>query len=255
MTKGVYKPKVWTEELKDWLVKNTDKISNNAAWELFHKTFPEVQTTRNSLASMRTQLRIGNVNSEKRGKPLYSEIEKKGYIRIKVQMSPAKFVQKQKWVYIETHPEEIGDIEETDSFYFADGDTRNFDWKNILRVKRKEQFVFFQCGGVVKGNPEATRINLARAKLKIATLDAGEKIGKTVSYNGGRYFKSVLNERMVTYRQKLKSTEEGCQKLKEINKRRWQRRKAKRTQEQREKIKVYQREWVRKKKMREKEEL
>ena len=93
-------------------------------------------------------------------------------------------------MYLETHPREVKNINETDVFIFLDGDNRNFAPNNIERLERKLQPAFIHCGGVVKGNATLSRINLARAKLTVAMLDAGEKIGicgRTGS--NGRYLK------------------------------------------------------------------
>ncbi|MEE0886278.1 MAG: hypothetical protein UIB61_05170 [Treponema sp.] len=62
-----------------------------------------------------------------------------------------------------------------------------------------------EVDGVVKGNATLSRINLARAKLTVAMLDTGEKIGicgRTGS--NGRYFKERMNELARKYRAEKK---------------------------------------------------
>ncbi len=250
--KRPYKCPVFTPEIKEWIIANTNKMSGKDAWELFHKTFPDVKTTSNSLSWVRTTLGLGKTRRII-GSPLYSErMRKDGYLFVKVQMSPAKYISKAKWVYMATHPWDIADISEKDHFMFADGNKYNFDWKNILWVKTREALIFNFYGGIVKGKPEETRINLARAKLRVAMFDAGEKAGLTTVHNGSRVFKYEVNEKRKAYLKKLKSTEEGRQKYKELTKKQHQRQWERKTEEEKEAYRahrrVYMKEWNKKNK-------
>jgi hypothetical protein len=120
---------------------------------------------------------------------------------------------------METHPWE--DFTERSNYIFLDGNNRNFSPENIERVELKYMAQFNYCGGCVKNNPELTRLHVIQAKLKLATLDAGERLGLTADGGGGRVFiaernkrareynstperKKILAERARRYREKLK---------------------------------------------------
>lgn len=203
---NIFKKRKWTEEQEKWLIEHKNICGKMLMFEEFKKAFPDAPYTANAISSKRNELRAFNkhCNYTKRQKPLYSEQIKKGYVRIKI-AQPDVWWQKQKWVYLETHPWEVKNINETDVFIFLDGDNRNFAPNNIERLERKLQPAFIRCGGVIKGNATLSRINLARAKLTVSMLDAGEKIGicgRTGS--NGRYFKERMNELARKYRAEKK---------------------------------------------------
>ena len=85
----------------------------------------------------------------------------------------------------ETHPGE--QTEKTDNFIFLNGNNRDFRPVNIERIESKYRISFFKFGGVDE-NPEITKIRILQAKMRVAQLDLGEKIG-TVKLCGkhGRY--------------------------------------------------------------------
>lgn len=202
----MYKNQKWTDEYIDFLFTLSD-ASKKDRLRLFKERFPESDFTINAISTKMCEVRATKKrNFACNRKPLYSEQIKKGYVRIKV-AQPSVWWQKQKWVYVETHPYEWNDIEETDTFYFLDGNNRNFNPENIVRVKRKEQGPFQMCGGVVPGHPELTYQHLLQARLKLAQLDLGEKIGLVKNYGGGRRFKEDINEWARERRNKLKDTE------------------------------------------------
>lgn len=185
-----YKPKIWTQDKNEWLFKHGSE-SPAELYRLFKEAFPDVETTQTGVCNQRS--RIGactrhNTNiSSRKARPLYSEQKKKGYIRIKV-AQPNVWVMKHKWVYMETHPWEYNSITREDVFVFMDGDNRNFSPENIERLSRAELAVINSKNGFVKGQPELNRIILAQARLKIASLDVGEKLGMTRKYGTGRIF-------------------------------------------------------------------
>lgn len=53
---------------------------------------------------------------------------------------------------------------------------------------------------VVKGNAELSKINIARAKVRLAQLDLGEKLGLVSTYNNTRFFISERTELAKKYR-------------------------------------------------------
>jgi hypothetical protein len=77
--------------------------------------------------------------------------------------------------------------------------------------------VFNSFGGCEKENPEITKLNLLRAKHKVALLDVGEKLGLTVNYGVGRCFREDVNTRAKEYRNrpeiKIKRAEQRREKM------------------------------------------
>jgi hypothetical protein len=104
---------------------------------------------------------------------------------------------------METHPWE--DFTDRSNYVFLDGNNRNFSPENIERVSLKVMGVFNLLGGCEKGDAEITRLRIAEAKLKLATLDAGEKLGLVCRYqsegrkNPGRAFIAERNEKAREY--------------------------------------------------------
>lgn len=205
-----YKNQKWKKEYIDFLFTLTDVKSKQDRLIMFKEKFPESDFTKNAIATKMQEvgaLKKRNCSSYNK-RPLYSEQIKKGYVRIKV-AEPGVWMQKSKWVYLETHPWEYNDIQETDSFYFLDGNNRNFNPDNILLVHRCEQTIFQFLGGVVPGHPELTKQNILQARLKLAQLDLGEKLGLIGNYGGGRRFRDEANEKTRAYHKKYYATEKG----------------------------------------------
>lgn len=111
---------------------------------------------------------------------------------------PNVWISKGAWVYMETHPWE--DFSEKSHYIFLDGNSRNFSPDNIERVPFKIMPIFGNLGGRVQGNPDLTRLNIARAKLISARLDAGERLGLTLRQGRSRIFREEANNRMRIYR-------------------------------------------------------
>ena len=195
--------KCWDEE-KTAFVKSTKGMNRRDALQRFRELYPDTDITDVAFYNYRSRVGAaepGHDHGSTKAKPLYSEQFKKGYIRIKV-AQPSVWIQKGKWVYMETHPWE--DFSERSNYIFLDGDTQNFAPDNIERVPIKLMGIFCNLGGVVKGAPELTRLNLIRAKLKVAQLDALEKHGLVKHYGTGRVDKLHYNERARAYMQRNK---------------------------------------------------
>lgn len=186
--------KIWDEAKNGWLLSHKD-MDRRKAYALFLEAFPDAsdvtETAFNNQRSRMGAVKRKNLHSSTKCRPLYSEHLKKGYIRIKI-AQPNVWVLKSKWVYMETHPWE--DFSERSNYIFLDGDNRNFSPGNIERVPLKTMGVFNSLGGCVKGHPELTRLNVARAKLKQAELDAGERLGLTVTQGNSRKFRDERNK-------------------------------------------------------------
>lgn len=184
--------KVWNEEKRAWLMEHKD-MNRKEAYSLFLLSYPDASDVTET-AFYNERSRIGAVGCKvKHGstkcRPLYSEQIKKGYVRIKV-AQPNVWKMKARWVYEETHPWE--DFSERSNYIFLDGDSRNFSPDNIERVPLRLMGVFNLMGGTEKGKPELTKLRVLQAKLKLAQLDAGEKLGGVVSYGGGRRFRKDI---------------------------------------------------------------
>lgn len=218
--------KVWTDEINEWL-KTTKGMTPKDAYSLFLKTFNITDVTYVAFKNQRSRVGASGERKDhfyRPPRPLYSEQIKKNYVRIKI-AEPNVWMQKNKWVYIETHPWE--DCSERSNYVFLDGDNRNFNPNNIERVPLKVMGVFNLMGGCEKGNPEITKLRILNAKLKLAILDKGEEMGLVAKddskgrKNAGRYFieernrkareynssperKKILAERAKEYRKRLK---------------------------------------------------
>ena len=186
----MYKGPVWNEERNAWLFKHGTE-SKKELYRLFCEAFPGVETTVYGVSNQRS--RIGacarkNHNTDSRiPKPLYSEHTKGGYIYIKV-AQPSTWWSKAKWVWIETHPGEYNTVKPGDNFVFLDGNSRNFTPSNIEKVSVREMYVINRYGVVPPGNPDVMMFHIAKARLTLAGLDAGEKHGLVCDYGHGRKF-------------------------------------------------------------------
>lgn len=208
--------KVWTEDLNSWLM-TTKGMKSNDAWKKFMEAFPDIKDItyaafKNQRSRLGVTIRSANFFWSRRARPLYSEQEKKGYIRIKV-AQPNIWMSKSKWVYMETHPWE--DFSERSNFIFLDGDNRNFNPDNIERVSLKVMGMFNLLGGCEPGQPDITKSRVLLAKLKMATLDAGEKLGMTVKTKAGRKFREERNRLSREYQRKRWHDPEIGKRLKE----------------------------------------
>ena len=239
--------KIWDTEKNNWMLAHKD-MDRKEVHKLFLASFPDAQDV-TECAFFNQRSRIGAVRYKRshgstKRRPLYSEQIKKGYVRIKIAL-PSVWVSKSKWVYMETHPWE--DFSERSNYIFLDGNLRNFSPDNIARIPLKLMGIFVQCGGTVPDNPELTQLNIIRAKLLSAQLDAGEKIGLTVHSGNCRMFREERNRKARKYNSAPERRTLLCerqkayiQKLKTENPEEFLRRK--------ERQKTYQKEWYRRKK-------
>ena len=239
--------KIWDAEKNAWLLAHKD-MDRKKAYTLFLASFPDVNDV-SECAFFNQRSHLGAVQYKRphgstKRRPLYSEHIKKGYVRIKI-AQPSVWISKSKWVYMETHPWE--DFSERSNYIFLDGNSRNFSPDNIARVPLKIMGIFAELGGTVPDNPELTRLNIARAKLISARLDAGDKAGLTVKVKTCRKFREERNRKMCEYN----SSPERRKIVNERAKRNRQKLKTENPEEFRlraERQKAYQKEWYRRKK-------
>lgn len=189
--------KCWDDEKHRFLLDHKD-MDRKELYGLFCRTFE--RTDISFCAVMNERSRIGAAPKRPHGstrqRPLYSEQEKKGYIRIKV-AQPNVWIMKARWVYEETHPGYI--YSKNDVFYFLDGDSRNFSPDNIEVMKRQWQTLFQQFGGTVEDNPELTRLHILQAGLKYKTFDFAEKNGLTSRFKNFRRMKEDARKKTREY--------------------------------------------------------
>lgn len=195
MRRTYFKKKKWTEEQEDWLIENKEIRGSKAMYSAFIARFPDATFTEAAIATKRTELGAYGTHPRDRRRnavPLYSERKKKGYTILKV--SKCEWWPKQKWVWVATHPGEEFDI--SNQFVFLDCDKKNFSPDNIEKVTHAEIGIVNRTyGGFVPGQPELNRALLLKIRLRLKTLDIGEKLGLTVNYGVGRNFRTDLNEK------------------------------------------------------------
>lgn len=193
--------KIWTETTNGFIFKNKEMVNDyKSFYAAFIKEFPYSQVTYVAFKNQCSRLGVvsrHNPHVYRSPRPLYSEHYKKGYVRIKI-AQPNVWVSKAKWVYMETHPWE--DFSESSEYIFLDGDTRNFHPNNIERLPRRIATLFVNAGGN-KGGPEIVKLRIAQCKLKMAMLDAGEKLGLTCSTSAGRRF---IEDRNASQRERMR---------------------------------------------------
>lgn len=190
---NIFKKRKWTDEQEQWLIDHKDICGKMLMYNEFKKAFPNADFTATAIDAKRTELGAfgrHNGNSSRR-RPIYSEHIKKGYVQIKV-AQPDVWWQKQKWVWVETHPAEPFD--RTDNFLFLDGNNRNFNPENIRKVSHRITGIINRTyGGLPSSNAEINDIFITKIELKLAMLDKGEKFGLVSDYGAGRMFKERRN--------------------------------------------------------------
>lgn len=156
------------------------------AYEQFCAKFPDADITPTAFYNQRSRSGVSDKKPHGPNKrcELFAERLKCGYVVIKIAESNV-WVSKARWVYQNAHPEDK--LEPKDNIFFLDRNNRNFDPENLLKVRSRERTLFLAEGGVAD-DPEETRLNLARARLKLAQLDLGEKLGIVKDYGAGRKF-------------------------------------------------------------------
>lgn len=240
-----FKKKKWTREQEDWLIEHKMIRGKKAMHEAFFTAFPDATYTDSAISSKRTELGAysGIYTRHRTAKPLYSECVKQGYVMIKV--AKYEWWQKQKWVWVATHPGEPFSIK--NQFVFLDGDNRNFSPDNIHKVDHRIIGVMnMQYGGTIKGEPELNLIRYLQCELKLKYLDAAEKHGLTAKTKSGRQLISERNRKAREQRAAhwARISEEEREIIRQKRKEYWKKRRM--NPEFKERNRNYQREWSRK---------
>lgn len=230
----------------EWLafIDTTKGQKTDDAYLVFREKFPEADITLVAFRNQRSRSGASDKKphgSNKRAALFEERDTKGGYIMIKI-AEPNVWISKARLVYQNAHPEE--EVKKNSQFYFLDRNNRNFDPANIIKVDARERAIFMLEGGVAD-DPAETRLHLAMAKLRLAQLDLGEKIGDAVDYGAGRKTKEECRRRSAEYARKNKKkvreqAKSYYERIKEEGGERW-----KRHQEQHKKAA---REWARRNK-------
>lgn len=195
--------KKWTPEQEAWLLEHKDVRGKMRMYDMFMEAFPGSSFTANAISSKRTELgAYGNHRADRHGnaRPLYSETKKKGYTLIKV--AKYEWWPKNRWVWVATHPGEPWN--EKDNFVFLDGDNGNFSPDNIIKVSVRVMGIVCCNTPLVKGDAKGNYKKIVAATLKLAMLDAGEKLGMTYSLKGGRAMKVDIIRRAKEWRERFR---------------------------------------------------
>ena len=200
---------------------NTDKL-----YEQFREKFPEADITLTAFRNQRSRSGASDKKPHGTNKraALFEERIKGGYVMIKI-AEPDKWISKARYVYQNAHPEE--EVKKNSQFYFLDRNNRNFDPANIIKVDARERTIFMLEGGIAD-DPAETRLHLAMAKLRLAQLDLGEKIGDVIDYGAGRKTKEECRRRSAEYARKnkkkvLEQAKSYYERIKEEGGERWKR--------------------------------
>lgn len=219
------KYKIWTEERNQWLFQHGSE-SPAELYRLFCEAYPDVKTTQVGVTNQRSRIgacsRKNPNKGSRKARPLYSEQEQKGYIRIKI-AQPNVWIQKNKWVWCETHPWLVNTVKENDNFVFLDGNNRNFSPDNIEKVSVREMAILNGEGKLPKGKPEIVTFRIAKARLKLNMLDKAEQYGlcTIIKDKKGKYRRLKTDSAAYTrkYYQAHKDDKEFMDKIRASNKR------------------------------------
>lgn len=174
----------WKSEWLDFM-QQTKSLAREEAYEQFCKDFPEANLSANAFYNQRSRSKCSpsKPHGSNKKKSLFTESTSKRYVMIKI-AEPNVWISKARWIYENAHP---GETHEKGAQYFhADGNKNNYKPDNIIKVQARERTLFIAEGGVETGNPEGTKINLLKARMRLAQLDLGEKVGLVVQTSAGR---------------------------------------------------------------------
>lgn len=130
-------------------------FNKNKKWN----DYMPIESQNNSLT---TTFKKGNI--PKNHKKIGSErIYKNGRIEIKV-AEPNKWISKQNYIY----QTKFGAIPKGHKIIFADGNNENFNYNNLILVSNKQQIVM-NSKGLIKNDPELTKIGISIADLILKT--------------------------------------------------------------------------------------
>ena len=236
--------KIWTEETDGFLREHRDLCRRggyDTLLAMFLERFPDSGVGRNAIKTecSRIGITVKKPHGSTKALPLYTEQEKKDYIRIKV-AQPSVWWSKARWVYVETHPWE--DCSERSNYIFLDGNNRNFAPDNIARVPLYLMGLFNGMGGT-GATPEETRLRLRLAELKWARNNLGEKLGLTVQYGSGRRFRTEQNQKAREFNRNMTAEQRKRRNKRQVE---YVKRRKANDPEYAEKLRQYQKDWIQK---------
>lgn len=231
---------IWDNAKNNFMLERKS-VSNIELFNMVIESFPELNGISYN-AFLKARSRAGACSRKIEYKPrrkvqLYGEKIKGGYVLVKTENGD---IPKQKYIYMNANP----DYKETkgDQFIFLDGNKRNFEVNNIYLLRNRERGVFQMEGGVVPGNPEATKLNILKARLKLARLDVAEKAGLTCDYGNGRRLWEDMNTKARNYNRQYR--QEHLEHCRERSRNRYKNM----TPEQKQRYNEYHKKWYLKKK-------
>lgn len=239
--------KIWNAETNGFIIENKSMNEDyNAFYFAFLARFPDSGVTFTAFKNQVSRLkcgRYGRKDFSTRIRPLYSEQEKKSYIRIKIG-EPNVWISKAQWVWLNTHPAEAWEHFSNQKKYlyiFLDGNNRNFSPDNIECVERAIIGIInqqFKLGT----DPRLNRIRILQAKMQHESNLLGVKIGTHIQY--GSYIRSKEVMRKQTRNAWRKLSPEERRKRSQISAhKQWE--KIKNDPERLEKYRAYHREYAR----------
>lgn len=190
--------KTWTQEKNDFLLKHKEMAAKDS-YPLFLQAFPDSHDiTFTAFVNHRSRIRAiperynnYNIHAKKSQRPIFSKQIKKYYIRIKI-AQPDVWMFKHHYVWWQNTGHKPT---KTETVVFLDGNNRNFDFQNLMLVPRTIIGILNNPAfrlGVVKNDPELTKINIQNAMLIFETRKLGKKMG--LVYNRGAYKDETLKK-------------------------------------------------------------
>lgn len=239
--------KIWDAETNGFIIENKSMNEDyNAFYSAFMERFPDSGVTFTAFKNQVSRLKCGRYRRKDfstRIRPLYSEQEKKHYVRIKIG-EPSVWISKAQWVWLATHPAEAWEHFSNQKKYlyvFLDGNNRNFAPDNIECVERAIIGIIsqqFKLGT----DPEENKIRILQAKILHESNLLGVKIGTHIQC--GTYIRSKERLRQETRKAWHKlSPEERRKRARVSSRKQWE--KIKNDPERLEKYRAYQREYAR----------
>lgn len=239
----------WDDETNGWLVSHAG-MPRREMYRLFLKEHPGTDITETAFDNQRSRLGISPHVSHRssRIRPVGSLTEKKGYVMEKVGY-PGVWRHKHHIEWERAHPGETVDSRRH-IVMFLDMDKRNFGPENLYRTERRVMLRINsgKFGHLTPGDPERNLKLILMAELEKTMFDRATEAGLTLNVGQSRRIrKHFLKKRSDYHRQRWRNDPDYRQRILE----RAHRRHELLTEEQRNRERVYKREWARKKKERE----
>lgn len=152
-------------------IRKRHKIKTSSDGRFVKGDIPPNKGTKGLTGANKTSFKKGN--KPHNWVPIGSErVTKDGYIQVKVQEGKKQHNWKGKHIII--WEEHNGPLQKGYAIIFGDGDKRNFDTDNLIRVSRRELLMLNQ-EDLIQKNTELTKAAINIAKLKIKVQEVKKK--------------------------------------------------------------------------------